>query len=88
MAAVDFWWVGWWGAGAGVVAVVRVAGVCVWVGCGGVMMIVMVVMMMALDGHMDIIWDITWDIIWAPCGHHWAFSDRLRCPITAIVTRP
>ena len=29
MAAVDFWWVGWWGAGAGVVAVVRVAGVCV-----------------------------------------------------------
>ena len=28
MAAVDFWWVGWWGAGAGVVAVVRVAGVC------------------------------------------------------------
>ena len=28
MAADDFWWAGWWGAGAGVVAVVRVAGVC------------------------------------------------------------
>ena len=29
MAAVDFLWAGWWGAGAGVVAVVRVAGVSV-----------------------------------------------------------